>query len=113
AFHVLAFIACSAAFVGCTPHRRDPHDPALEGVIATEPETLDPRFVVDAASMRVTRLVHAGLFRLDPDTEGPLDFVAASHRFEDPLTLHVTLRDDVRFHSGAPVRAADVVATIE
>jgi peptide/nickel transport system substrate-binding protein len=82
-------------------------------VIATEPETLDPRFVVDAASMRVTRLVHAGLFRLDPDTLEPVDYVAASHRFEDPLTLDVTLREDVRFHSGAPVRAADVVATIE
>jgi peptide/nickel transport system substrate-binding protein len=63
--------------------------------------------------MRVSRLVHAGLFRLDPDTLEPIDYVAASHRFVDPLTLDVTLRADVRFHSGAPVRAADVVATIE
>jgi peptide/nickel transport system substrate-binding protein len=106
-------LALCIAFAACTPHRRDPHDPALEVVIATEPETLDPRFVVDAASMRVTRLVHAGLFRLDPDTEEPLDFVAASHRFEDSLTLLVTLRDDVRFHSGAPITAHDVVATID
>ena len=63
--------------------------------------------------MRVSRLVHAGLFRLDPDTLEPVPYLAASYRFEDPRTLDVTLREDVRFHSGAPLRAADVVATID
>lgn len=76
-------------------------------------ETLDPRFVVDAVGMRISRLVHAGLFRLDPDTLEPVPYLAASYRFEDSRTLDVTLRGDVRFHSGAPLRAADVVATIE
>jgi peptide/nickel transport system substrate-binding protein len=98
--------------LACTPHRREAEG-ALEVVIPTDPETLDPRFIVDVASQRVSRLVHAGLFRLDPDTLEPVDYVALSHRFEDPLTLVVTLRSDVRFHSGAPVRAADVVATID
>ncbi len=82
-------------------------------VVAQDAETLDPRFVVDAVGMRVSRLVHAGLFRLDPDTLEPKPYLAASYRFEDPRTLDVTLRSDVRFHSGAPLRAADVVATID
>ncbi len=63
--------------------------------------------------MRVSRLVHAGLFRLDPDTLEPIPYLAASYRFVDALTLDVTLRPGIRFHSGAPLRAADVVATIE
>ena len=37
---------------------------------------------------------------------------ARGWRWRDPLTLEVELRDDVRFHSGAPLRARDVVATL-
>jgi peptide/nickel transport system substrate-binding protein len=85
----------------------------LEVVVAQDAETLDPRFVVDATGMRVSRLVHAGLFRLDPDSLEPIPYLAASFRFLTPLILDVTLRTDVRFHSGAPFGAADVVATIQ
>ena len=82
-------------------------------VVAQDAETLDPRFVTDAVGMRVSRLVHAGLFRLDPDTLEPVPYMASAYRFVDPLTLDVTLRAGVRFHSGAPLRAEDVVATID
>lgn len=82
-------------------------------IVTTDAETLDPRFVTNAVGMRVSRLVHAGLFRLDPDTLAPVPYLAASYRFVDPRTLDVTLRADVRFHSGAPLRAANVVATLD
>jgi len=81
-------------------------------IVANDAETLDPRYVSDSVGMRATRLVHAGLVRLDPDTLAPRPYLARSWRWTDPLTLEVQLRDDVRFHSGAPLRPADVVATL-
>ncbi|HEX3770330.1 MAG TPA: ABC transporter substrate-binding protein, partial [Polyangiaceae bacterium] len=88
-----------------------PGDP-IEVLVAADPETLDPRYVTDAVGMRTTRLVHAGLVRLDPDTLAPMPYLARSWHWVDPSTLDVDLRDDVRFHGGAPLRAADVVATL-
>ncbi|HEY3820866.1 MAG TPA: ABC transporter substrate-binding protein [Polyangiaceae bacterium] len=81
-------------------------------LVSNDAETLDPRYVVDSVGMRATRLVHAGLVRLDPDTLAPVPYVARAWRWLDPLTLELDLRDDVRFHSGAPLRPADVVATL-
>lgn len=80
--------------------------------MASDPETLDPRYSTDAVGLRATRLVHAGLTRLDPDTLEPRPYAARSWRWRDALTLEVTLRDDVRFHSGKPLEPADVVATL-
>jgi len=102
---LLVLAACS---------RRPPSEHrALEVIVSQDAESIDPRFVTDAVGMRVSRLVHAGLFRLDSDTLAPIPYLAASYRFVDPLTLDVELRADVRFHSGAPFSARDVVATID
>jgi peptide/nickel transport system substrate-binding protein len=111
--HRLASTAISVALLACTPHTRTSDATALEVVIAQDAETLDPRFVVDAVGMRVSRLVHAGLFRLDPDSLEPVPYLAASYRFVSPRVLDVTLREDVRFHSGVPFGAGDVVATLD
>lgn len=80
--------------------------------MANDAETLDPRYAVDSVGLRATRLVHAGLVRLDPGTLAPVPYVARGWRWLDPLTLEVELRDDVRFHSGTPLRARDVVETL-
>jgi peptide/nickel transport system substrate-binding protein len=102
-----------ALAVACTPHGRRSDD-AIEVVVSQDADTIDPRFVVDAIGMRVSRLVHAGLFRLDPDTLEPIPYLAEAYRFsEDGRTLDVTLREGVRFHSGAAFGARDVVATLE
>ncbi len=98
--------------LACRPGTTHAADAALEVVVPNDAETLDPRYVVDAVGMRVTRLVHAGLTRLDPDTLEPRPYAAESYRYRDPLTLEVTLRRDVHFHSGAPLTARDVVATL-
>jgi peptide/nickel transport system substrate-binding protein len=81
-------------------------------MVANDPETLDPRYATDAVGLRATRLVHAGLIRLDPDTLEPKPYLARGWRWLDPLTLRVDLREDVRFHSGAPLRPIDVVETL-
>jgi peptide/nickel transport system substrate-binding protein len=84
----------------------------IEMLVANDAESVDPRFVTDAVGLRASRLLHAGLVRLDPATMRPIPYLAASFRWTGPLTLQVTLRDDVRFHSGAPFTADDVVATV-
>jgi len=80
--------------------------------VPTEAETLDPRYTIDSVGMRATRLVHAGLVRLDPKTLEPLPYLAESWNWEGDRTLHINLRRDIRFHSGAPFTAEDVAATI-
>jgi len=97
---------------GCVRHRSPGETRPLEMMITNDPETLDPRYATDAAGLRATRLVHAGLVRLDPDTLVPQPYLAHSWRWRDPMTLEVDLRSDVRFHSGAPLRAHDVVETL-
>jgi peptide/nickel transport system substrate-binding protein len=87
-------------------------DRPIEVLVASDPETLDPRYVTDAVGLRATRLIHAGLVRLDPDTLAPRPNLARAWRWLDPFTLEVDLRDDVHFHSGAPLRPGDVVATL-
>jgi len=84
----------------------------IELLVANDAETLDPRFVTDAVGMRATRLIHAGLSRVDPETLRPVPYLASSLRWTDGLTLDVTLREGLRFHGGAPFTAEDVVATL-
>lgn len=102
------------ALAGCTDATRTGArgERPIELLVPTDAETLDPRYATDAVAMRVTRLVHAGLFALDPDTLAPRPLLAKSYAFEDPRTLHVTLRDDARFQSGKLLDAEDVRATL-
>ncbi|MBS2015944.1 MAG: ABC transporter substrate-binding protein [Deltaproteobacteria bacterium] len=81
-------------------------------LVPTDAETLDPRHATDAVALRTTRLLHAGLVRLDPDTLAPRPYLAERWDWRDARTLHVRLRSGVTFHSGAPFRAEDVRATI-
>jgi peptide/nickel transport system substrate-binding protein len=101
------------ALFGCgRTASRDGAERPLELLVLSDAETLDPRYVTDAVGMRTTRLVHAGLMRLDPDTLAPIPYLARGWRWTDERTLEVTLREGVRFHSGAPFTSADVVATL-
>jgi peptide/nickel transport system substrate-binding protein len=81
-------------------------------LVPSDADTLDPRYSTDAVALRVTRLAHAGLVRLDPDSLAPEPYLATGWRWRDPLTLEVDLRSDVRFHSGAPFTSRDVTATL-
>lgn len=84
----------------------------IELLVPNDAETLDPRHATDAYALRTTRLVHAGLVRLDPRTLEPLPYLAERWTWDDPRTLRVVLRDGLHFHSGAPLRPEDVVASI-
>jgi peptide/nickel transport system substrate-binding protein len=95
---------------GCREKRAT--DAPLEVLVTSEPETLDPRVSTDPVSMRVTRLVHAGLTRLDPDTLLPIPYAARSWTWRTARELEITLREDLQFASGAPFTAEDVAASI-
>ncbi|HEY5955580.1 MAG TPA: ABC transporter substrate-binding protein [Polyangiaceae bacterium] len=94
---------------GC--HRVKATD-AVEVLVATDPATLDPRFATRALDVKLTRLIHAGLVSLDPDTLEPRPSLAKSI-VRNGLALHIELDESARFHSGKPLEASDVCATIE
>jgi peptide/nickel transport system substrate-binding protein len=98
--------------VACSTSPRAGADRPIEMLVPNDAETLDPRYATDAVALRTTRLLHAGLVKLEPTTLVPEPYLARSWTWEDDLTLRVELRTDVRFHSGAAFGAKDVAATI-
>ncbi len=73
--------------------------------------TLDGNFANLRENDILGLLVDDALYAIDPQTAQPAPLVAKGHRFVDPRTLEVDLRDDVRFHDGALLTAEDVVYT--
>jgi peptide/nickel transport system substrate-binding protein len=116
-----SFVVAALALVSSGCHRdtqtrkasANATDSPIEMLVTSDAETLDPRYAVDVVGLRATRLVHAGLTQLDPDTLAPRAYVAKSWAWESPLVVRFELREDVRFHSGRLVEARDVVATLE
>jgi peptide/nickel transport system substrate-binding protein len=107
----LVGLACLSCQASAARAREDAARP-IEVIVASDPETLDPRYTTDAVGLRATRLVHAGLTRMDPDTLEPIPYAARGWRWLDAQTLRVELRDDVFFHSGARLAPRDVVETL-
>ena len=102
--------ALAAGGAGC---REAP--PAPEGLVvalASDPQSLDPRFGTDANAARVADLLHAGLTRLDAAARRVPD-LARSWEAPDPTTLVFHLRPGFHFADGTPVTARDVEATYE
>ena len=111
--HFTTLLVPLAFSAGCNhPRQATPGDRPLEIVVPVDAETLDPRFAVDAVGLRATRLIHAGLVRLDPKTLLPVPYLARGWQWVDDRTLRIELRSGLRFHSGAPFEAKDVVATL-
>ncbi len=76
-----------------------------------DPATLDPALVTSLAEKQVTTQIFEGLVRFDAHLK-PIAAAADSFRQAGRVwTFH--LRRDGRFHDGRPVRAANVVATLE
>lgn len=90
-------------------------DDRIVVVIDDKVKTLDPRFVSDAASVRVSRLVFASLASVDNSKLVPEPQMAARWDQDprDPALWLVTLREGLRWHDGVPVTADDVVYTFK
>lgn len=105
---VFGLFALASSCAGPPPAGERP----LEIVVPQELATLDPRFSTRGHDVKATRLVHAGLVGLDPDTLAPTPLAARSWRFSDERTLEVELRPGVRFHGGRALTSIDVCATL-
>ncbi len=101
-----------ATALGCTG-RHSAHHSDLEISVVSESTTLDPRYATRALDVKLSRLVHGSLVRLDPNTLEPLPYFAESLRYRPCRCIDVTLRAQARFHSGAALTAHDVCATLE
>ncbi|WP_394823391.1 ABC transporter substrate-binding protein [Pendulispora albinea] len=125
--HALAFIVMMAAAASglccqrsgnasAAPERDKSAGPEaerpIELIVSNDADTLDPRYAVDLVGLRTTRLLHAGLMRLDPDTLAPIPYLAEGVEWLGERAVRVTLKRDLRFHSGAPLTSRDVVATL-
>ncbi|WP_202816308.1 ABC transporter substrate-binding protein [Immundisolibacter cernigliae] len=94
---------------GCGP-RVAPEQPPLRVGLAQPVLDIDPRRAADAASARLARLVYSRLVELDADYR-PRP-AAADWQQLDALRWRFTLREPrPDFTDGAPLTAADVVAT--
>lgn len=97
---------------GCQGNQRPPKDTLVVLIEATV-EDLDPRFAASGYAIKVSRLVAAPLVSLNTRDARPKLELAERIEHPDPRTYVVTLRRGARFSSGAPVRAADVLATFQ
>lgn len=84
---------------------------AVTIVLPRDAEELDPRFVRDPYGLKMSRLVFASLFTIDPRTLEVVGDLAESFEVVDPVTYRVRLRDELRFADGSVLDAEDVVAT--
>lgn len=101
-----ALLACLAT--GCAAPPQRPPGYVVVGLDAP-PNALDPRAASDASSALILGLVHRGL--TTTSTHGdPEPDLAERWEVPDPTTYRFFLRP-ARFQNGAPVTAADVVAT--
>lgn len=104
-------LAWTLAHCGCTQHRAL-NRATLEMQVPTEIVELDPRYAVRGLDVKASRLVHAGLVALDPDTLLPHPGLARSLDLTDARTIAIELQPQARFHSGRMLRSSDVCETL-
>lgn len=77
-------------------------------------DTLDPHTVGDVARVATRLNFYDGLYRWVDNPPRQIPWLATGHEVsEDRLTWTFHLRDDVLFHDGTPMTAADVVYSME
>ena len=97
---------------GCG-HRSRAVSRELEMLVPTEIVELDPRYATRALDVKASRLIHAGLVDLDPETLLPRPRLAESLQLLDNRSIIIKLKPNVRFHSGRLLEAHDVCATLD
>jgi len=76
--------------------------------------TLDPHVARSVAGNLVTLNLYDNLYRYKGNPPKQVPWLAKSHTASsDGLTWEVTLRDDIKFHDGSPMTAADVVYSFQ
>lgn len=77
------------------------------------PDTLHPHLTNSFSAMEITQMVYDNLAILDENDQPRPQLATSWHAEKGGLEWVIDLRDGVKFHSGDPFTADDVVATIE
>ncbi|MBE6908720.1 MAG: ABC transporter substrate-binding protein [Ruminococcaceae bacterium] len=97
------------------PSEPPPERESTKATVFTLPylnsQTLDPVACADGVQQVVGSLLYEGLFTLDERFEPQPTLCTSCSRSSNGLTYTFTLRDGVVFSNGAPLTAADVLAT--
>lgn len=100
------------------PAREEPDEEALRSGgtlrvgLTSDPATIDPRFVMEAAGERVVDALFDPLVRLDDQAQVVAGAAERWDVLEDGASFRFHLRE-ARFHDGTPVTAPDVKRTFD
>ena len=103
-------LICLAA--GCRSSDQERPSNYLVLGIEANPAQLDPRYATDANAVRIGNLIYNSLLRADEKMQLQAE-LAESWRRLDERTFQFDLRQNVKFHDGRPLTAADVKFTFE
>jgi peptide/nickel transport system substrate-binding protein len=111
-FIVWIFLALTGAgSFQCAREVECPQDRLVVGMVSA-PNNMDPRYGLDATSLRTAQVMFNGLVRFNEQARLVPDL---AERWEQPdgTTYIFHLKKGVTFHNGAPFTAADVAYTYE
>jgi len=80
--------------------------------MTASPSRLNPILANDGASNEITQWLFNGLFTYDKNGQVKMD-LAKNYQFVSNTKLHITLRDDVKWHDGQEFTSQDVLFTYE
>ncbi|MBD8066585.1 ABC transporter substrate-binding protein [Devosia sp. PTR5] len=86
-------------------------DDTLRVAFTEEILELDYNYTTKREYIIISDLIDDTLFSVDPETNEFLPALASGYEYIDDRTIEVTLRDDVTFHNGKALTAADVAYT--
>lgn len=109
------YLGLAAQLTSTPVHAETPKSVLVMAKALDDLISLDPAEVFEFSGAELVANLYRRLFRPNPDDPAtPLpDLVADWQVSEDRLTYLFTLRDDVMFHSGRPVTAADAVFSLK
>lgn len=109
---VLIVLALALYWLGSPPASEEVLQGRLRMALDTDPRTLDPAQSTSTHSGIVLGLMHACLMRFDLKGLPEYDAAKFFKLSEDGLTYTFTLNEDLRFSDGSPLKARDVVFSL-
>lgn len=106
----LSLALLAATGLSCTKGPRTPDD-TLVLAIGSPPATLDPRFATDAYGIRMGPLIYSAFVNVGDDFQAHPN--AAEKWDWRGAVLRLHLKPNIRFHSGRPLAAEDLLYTFD
>ncbi|MBH1989179.1 MAG: ABC transporter substrate-binding protein [Myxococcaceae bacterium] len=104
-------IACILAFyilLSCS-RLADQDEKPLQIIVATAPESLDPRYANTQVAQQMSKLLYAPLFEMNDELE-PVPYLAESVKQLSPTRYRIKLKPGLKFHDHRSLTAEDIVS---